>query len=265
MSFLKKISAMMKFAAKEAIAYRFNFFVDVIFLPFILAVNYYVWKSIYTYSEVDVIRGYTLSALIGYYVVEMITSMFTWSNIDEKLANDIRKGKLTQKLLRPVSVFERQFYASLGGKAVMLAFQAVPLLIIGLLIFKIKVGLFSLWYIPVLLLAYIINYLITFITGTFAFWLKKANGLLSLRRAIIGFVAGGFIPLAFLPLWFQKLSWFMPFQYTKFIPINVFIGKYDVGTIMLIMAAQLVWILVLYWAYKLLWRAGVNKYSGAGQ
>ena len=262
---LKKAIAIAKNSAKELFTYRLNFIVDVAILPIILLINYYIWRTVYTYSALNTIRGYTLQMLISYYVVEMFSSLLLWSNIDEQLANQIRKGKLTAQLLKPISLFERKFYGLAGSRIVNLIFQATPILIIGIFFFGVRASWMSLWFIPVLALAYILCYLIIFITGTVAFWMQKVSGLVSLRRTIMSFLAGGFIPLTFFPVWFQNLSWFLPFQYTKFVQINVFLGIYSVNEILGIMLVQIVWIGLLYGVYKIVWRAGINKYTGVGQ
>jgi ABC-2 type transport system permease protein len=265
MTFFKKVFGVMKFSAKESFTYRFNFIIDLFMLPIYLIINYFVWSAIYSHTGVDVIRGYTLQMLISYYVAEMFVSMLIWTQIDENIASNIRKGKLTQKLLRPMGILERHLYGLTGGKSVNLLFHAGPILIIGIIFFGVRASWMSLWAIPVMILAYFVNYLLVFLTGTLGFWMQKITGLVSLRRMIMGFLAGGFIPLTFMPHWFQNVSWFMPFQYTKFLPINTFLGSYNVHTILLIILAQIGWIAVLYILYRIVWRAGINKYTGAGQ
>jgi ABC-2 type transport system permease protein len=261
----KRFFAVAKFYAKQSFAYRFNFIVDLIFYPLYLIINYFVFKSVFAYSGLDTIRGYTLTALMGYYVLEMVVNTFYWTDIDENIANSIRKGKLTEKLLRPMSIVKRHFFGLAGSKSITLMFHIIPLFIIGFLLFRMNATWMSLWFIPIVLLGYIINFFIAFITGIFAFWLKKTSGLISLRRAIIGFLAGAFIPLTFMPVWFQSVSWFLPFQYTRFIPINSFLGAYNNLFALKIIGIEIFWIVGLYGLYLLLWRAGENKYTGVGQ
>ena len=159
----------------------------------------------------------------------------------------------------------RNLFGSMGGKSMVILLQTLPVFILGILLFKISVSWASLLYLPVMLLAYLINYAMCFIVGTSAFWLKENRGLISIRQAILGFLAGSIIPLAFLPPVLQKVSWYLPFQYTSSIPINTFLGKYEIAMIFKIMAIQLAWIVALYILLRILWNSGVKKYTGAGQ
>jgi ABC-2 type transport system permease protein len=265
MRFFKRFWAVTKFSAKEAFVYRLDFVLSAVFIPLFLLITYFVFKSVYEYSNLEMIRGYTLTALITYYLIEAIVSSVLWVNVDERMADYIRRGRLTGKLLNPISLISRSFLGVFGNKAVVILFQIAPLLLIGIFLLNIKVTWMTLWFIPILALGYVINYFIAFSIGTAAFWITKTKGLRSLRQVIVGFLAGSYIPLTFLPVWFQNASWVLPFQYTKFVPINAFLGVYSIRVILLIIGVQLVWAAVLYGVSSLFWRMGINKYTGVGQ
>ena len=265
MGFLKQALAVLKISAKSSFVYRFDFIVSMFLMPIQLIVYYMLWKAIFNYSGQEIIRCYTFPLLIGYYVIEMVTSMIIWNRVDTKIEQQVRKGKMSDVILRPMNPIIRYFLGQNGGKIVALSLQTIPFLIIGFIFFGVKASAISLFYIPVALLALAINFLICFIVGTSAFWLKKSRGLISIREIITDFISGGTIPLTFLPLWFQSISWFLPFQYSRFIPINVFLGFYDSKTILLLMLVQIIWIGILYVIAKMLWNAGVKKYTGVGQ
>lgn len=257
--------AVIKASIKNTLAYRFNFFVEMILMPLVLAVYYVLWKSIYSYSGQEIIRGYTLHMLISYYVIEMITSIIIWSKTDADLARQVRKGKMHQVLLRPMGYIPRALSGAVGGKLIGLLFNAIPIFLIGFVFFGVAVSWSTLLFIPVVILAYLINFFLVFITGLGAFWLKENRGLVSIREIIVEFISGGTLPLTFFPLWFQSMSWFLPFQYSRFIPINVFLGMYDVQTVLFLMVIQIFWIIVLYIIAKIIWHYGAKRYTGVGQ
>lgn len=265
MGLFKKVAAVTKIATKNVFAYRFDFFTNIIFAYITLFAFYFIWHSIYGFSGKDIIEGYTFSQIITYFVLANVTMSILWNDVDDKVGRQIRKGKMTRALLYPMDYIFRNLFGSMGGKLMVILLQTLPVFILGILLFKISFSWASLIYLPVMLLAYLINYILCFIVGTSAFWLKENRGLISIRQAILGFLAGSIIPLAFLPPVLQKVSWYLPFQYTSSIPINTFLGKYDLAMLFKIMAIQIAWIVVLYIILRILWNSGVKKYTGAGQ
>lgn len=265
MGIFKQALGLIKINMKQSLTWRFDFITRFILSPVTLFVYYFLWKSIYTYSNQTIIRGYTFGMLIGYYVLSMITNSLVWTSVDENMSHQIRRGKMTQKLLRPMAYLPHNVLGSLGIKLTETIFYSLPLLAFGMIFFGVKLSINALFFIPVMAMAYMLNFMIAFITGMSAFWLTKNTGLISIRRTVIGFVSGAFIPLSFLPLALQKVSSYLPFQYIQFVPINVFLGAYKASQIPMIILIQSAWIAVLYLMYKAIWKAGVNKYTGVGQ
>jgi ABC-2 type transport system permease protein len=265
MGILTQASAVIKTATKNVFAYRFDFFTNIIFVYITLFAFYFIWHSIYAYSGQQIIAGYTFNQLITYFVLSSVTMSLLWNDVDDKVSRQVRKGKMTKALLYPMDYIIRNLFGSMGGKSMVILLQTLPVFVLGILVFGIQIKWASLLYLPVMLLAYLLNYTICFIVGATSFWFKDNKGLISIRQAIVGFLAGSVIPLSFLPLFLQKLSWFMPFQYISFIPINTFLGKYEPVFILQILGVQLVWIFVLYIILRLLWNSGIKRYTGVGQ
>ena len=101
----KNIPAFMFAGFKVALRYRFNFVVGIITTPLSVLIYYFLWKAIYAFTGQSVIKGYSFSELVGYYVVSMIVGLFIWIDIDKWIAEDIRKGQLVVDLLRPLRLF----------------------------------------------------------------------------------------------------------------------------------------------------------------
>ena len=265
MGILRQASAMIKASTKNTFAYRFNFFTNIIFTYVTLLAFYFIWISIYNYSGQAVIADYTFKQMMTYFVLSSITMSILWTDVDEKVARQVRKGKMTRALLYPMDYIIRQLFGSMGGKTTAIVLQTIPVFILGIILFGIQMKWVSLFYIPIVILSYLINYMLCFIIASTAFWFKDNKGLIWVRHAIMGFLSGAVIPLTFLPLFFQKLSWFLPFQYMSFIPVNTFLGKYAPGFLITVALIQIAWIAGLYIILRLLWNTGVKKYTGAGQ
>ena len=100
------------------------------------------------------------------------------------------------------------------------------------------------------------------------FWLTQAEGL---RRVFLLFrdiLAGSFIPLAFFPDFFQKLFLFLPFQFISYVPIRVFLGKYELAGITMpipqIVAIQALAVLLMWGVSEIMYRAAIKHFTGVG-
>ena len=224
---MKKKLAIGKGGFKTAIAYRFHFFVSVVLVPLSLVIYYFLWKSIFEYSGEAVIRGFTFQEMISYYALSVIIGVFTWSTVDNWIENDVRFGNLVTVLLKPVNFFYWYYFFEVGTHLFGLITELIPIFIISFLFFGVGIAAFSnfVLFIISLLLAALLYFLISYIVGLTAFWFKRIFGIRRLKRVVVSFLSGAFIPLAFLPSSLEKVSRYLPFQYIRQEPIFIYLGK----------------------------------------
>ncbi|MBT7903727.1 hypothetical protein HN587_07730 [Candidatus Woesearchaeota archaeon] len=256
---------------KIALAYKFEFFIALVTTPISLFIFYFLWKSIYAFSEVSIIRGYTFEELVTYFVLSMIVSFFVWSDVDAWLEHEIVKGNMVGWLLRPISYLRNEFCFETGLKMLSFAIQAVPIAIGAHFILDLN---FTSWiYLGIsaftVLVASLIIFLISFLIGTCAFWLQRIRGVRRLKRGFILLLSGGLLPLTFFPSWWENISHFLPFEYMRFVPINIYLGKYTFTgagfeNILIVVGVQVAWALFLYICAKILWKSAIKKFSGSG-
>lgn len=263
---MKKYKAIMKTGFKVALAYRFDFFVTLATAPITLIVFYFLWKSIFTYSGEEVIQGFTFNAMISYYLINMIVAFFTWSKIERWMEQDIRYGHMIMELLRPVEYFFSVFSFEAGLTLLGVLTQAIPFFIIGVLFFNIITPSWVnvIFFVLSLLLANLLYFLISYLIGLLAFWFKRIEGLSRAKKPVIHFFSGGLIPLTFLPLALQKVSYYLPFQYIRFIPISFYLGRYELVEMFGLLAVQIVWVVLLFIIAKIAWNKAFKKFAGAG-
>jgi ABC-2 type transport system permease protein len=80
--------------------------------------------------------------------------------------------------------------------------------------------------------------------------------------------SGALIPLVFFPKTLQIVQFFLPFQYTSYVPVMVFLGTYSLGGIQLaipmIVAIQAAAVLAVYGASQLLYNAAMKQFTAVG-
>ncbi|MCH7945610.1 MAG: ABC-2 family transporter protein [Armatimonadetes bacterium] len=78
------------------------------------------------------------------------------------------------------------------------------------------------------------------------------------------FLSGQLFPIAMYPSWAQTLADWLPFYYTVGAPIEILVGRIPIGDMGRILLLQAAWVLVMYVAFRVMWRLGLRQYTGAG-
>lgn len=112
--------------------------------------------------------------------------------------------------------------------------------------------------------ASIIIYLIRFLLGIISFWLIEATSIFEVFLRLSDFLAGGWLPLAFLPLAIQPLLRSLPFYLTIGFPAEYFQGKLSSPQVWLFFFQQFFWIVVLSFLISFFWKKGVRRYEAVG-
>ncbi|MBL7100670.1 MAG: ABC-2 family transporter protein [Nanoarchaeota archaeon] len=263
---MKRYKGIAKAGFKVALAYRFELFITLLTAPVSLIVFYFLWKSIYAYSGEEIIRGFTFNAMVSYYLINLIVGFFTWSRIDREMEHNIRHGHMIMDLLRPLEYLFSVLSFEFGMNILGILVQAIPFFIIGVLFFNIVVASWInlIFFVISLLLANVLFFLISYLIGLTAFWFKRIEGLSRAKKPIIHFLSGGLIPLTFLPLILQKVSYYLPFQYIRFVPISFYLGAYSIPEMFKLLSVQVAWVILLFIIAKVTWTRAFKKFAGAG-
>lgn len=225
-----------------------------------------VWLTV---SEQDVDLPYDRSQLVTYYILLSGVSVVTASWLASWVAEQISLGGLSPWLLRPApSYILAQAAENIGEKLVKLPLL-LPMVGAVILVFKESLRLSTdLWawllFALALPMAAVVAFLLDFVIGLLAFWVQDVKGVIRVNMLIGAFLAGQFVPLAFLP---ESLAGFLeaqPFRYTLSFPLEVLTGDLSRGALARGFAWQTFYCISLWIGYRLLWRRGLRTYSATG-
>ncbi len=253
---------------QNTLAYRFNFLCRSVLGLIPLAATIFLWKAIYAGGDGN-IAGYPLDQMIAYYLVITVIDAFTAVNEDDwQIAADIRDGRISQFLLKPIdyTLYRLALYGS--GRLVYLLVGLVPiggfiLLHSGSLqlpsspdtwiFFVISVGLTAL-----------LQFFISYSLALLAFWILEIDTFVFIFFAV-EYIAGGHVfPLDILPAWMtQALAW-TPFPYLLYFPAGIFLERIEGADLVFGLALQALWTLLALGVARLVWSRGIRKYSAAG-
>ncbi len=270
MEIVRSIRTSMAVAAatyKEWFAYRTHSLVSAFVGPACFLVQVSIWRAVY--SETGSVGGINLDQMIAYYGIATLISYLTMDSADWNLQMLIRTGKYLTFALRPI---HHRFFAlsqKIGHRTLGFLFEFLPVLIIFVLVFRLDVhpahwGTFLLS----VALAYLTVFYINYSIGLIGFWLVKTEGLRSVVHLLTGVCSGALFPLLLLPEGFQRFLFFLPFQFTAYVPCMVYTGKYSLGlfsmTVPQIVGVQAVYVLALFGLSEILYRAGMKRFTAVG-
>ncbi len=211
--------------------------------------------------------SYTARQFVAYYLVLMVVGHLTFIWHMYEFEFRIRTGAFSPLLLRPVHPVHHDVCQSLTYKLVGLV-GLLPVAVLLALAFDADFSQTSvgdvLAFLPAVVLAMALRFLVEWCLALAAFWLTKVSALNALYASVFTFLAGQFAPLEVLPGWLQTVAAWSPFPWMLAFPVEVLLGRRPGGDLALGYAAQLVWTGVALLALRLLWRRAARRYSAVG-
>jgi len=243
------------------LAYRFEVYFSIITNVILLVASIFLWKSAYAGNVADV-SGLGLQEMITYTIISFLLTALFSCNVQDTIYSKVRQGTVATDLYRPISLLGSYLADDLGSAISSLVNKALPLFIIASLLFDPPMPdstLSFILFLPSSLLSYAILWLLSALVGLIAFWVMELGNLGIVKDAIIKILSGSIVPLWFFPDWMQRISAFLPFQYTFQTPIGIYIGFINPQDAFIAMLVQLVWVVVLLVALHFFWKVTKTK------
>ena len=111
------------------------------------------------------------------------------------------------------------------------------------------------------------TFLVNYCIGLTGFWIVRAEGLRKVFQTLQTVFSGMLVPLVFFGSW-QKILFFLPFQYMIYVPSRVCTGSYELAGMNLdlnvAVAFQAVAVLIFLGITCLLYKAAMKRFNGVG-
>ncbi len=178
---------------------------------------------------------------------------------------EVIEGKLSFRLLQPIDPVWHHVAGHLSERVARIPFILLLIFLFFILypqaIWLPNLGQFLLFGLAVIL-AFILRFIIQYTFGLFAFWTERASALETFWLLFYLFLSGLIAPLDVFPEPMRTIVMFTPFPYLINFPVSLLVGlPVDVARGFLSLVG---WILLFLGANRLLWRAGLKRYSGMG-
>jgi len=211
--------------------------------------------------------GYSAAQFVAYFLVMMVVDHLTFIWHMWEFEYRIRNGTFSPLLLRPVHPIHNDVSQNLSYKLVGLVGILPAAVLLGL-IFDADLSATSavsvLAFVPALLLAMVLRFVVEWCVALSAFWLTKVSAMNMVFFSLFTFLGGQFAPLTVLPAWMQTVAAWTPFPWTLAFPVEVLLGRRTGLELAVGYAAQLVWVAVAVLVLRFLWARAVRRYSAVG-
>lgn len=224
-----------------------------------------VWRTIAESSGGDV-EGYTAGTFAAYYIVwtlvrnmNIVFTPFGWEA-------RIREGELSGHLLRPVHPIHYDLGSFAGWKVIVIVLW-IPIAALLSLAFRptlhpsvaqCVVFFVAIWG------AYLIRSLMLWALGMVTFWTTRVSALFEAYFMAELLLSGRLVPMALMPDWVQRLSWFLPFRWTFGFPITALVGPISDTELFVGVLMQAFWVGFGALLVRVVWRRGIRRFSAVG-
>lgn len=258
----KKYFPFFKATIMNIFIYRGSIIVWILVDVFKFIMLIFLWQAVYTGQ--DSIGGFTLNDMILYFLISSVTSIFASSEAHYALAEEIREGRLSLYLTKPISYKRRLLFESFGrvfGISIILVPLAILLLVVtaSVLHIDLNAGLVQIItffaYLPLITL---LTFEVAFFVGTLMIYTENDFGLSVLMAVVMTALSGQLIPLSLYPPALGKIINYFPFKYISYPPL-ILLGKLTDSQIFLGLLSLAAWAIGLNFFNRLVFRLSLKK------
>jgi ABC-2 type transport system permease protein len=223
-----------------------------------------VWRTVAGSGSTG---GYTAAQFVAYFLLMMVVDHLTFIWHMWEFEYRIRTGSFSPLLLRPVHPIHHDVCENVSYKLVGLV-GILPAAVALAVVFGADLSGTSfatvLAFLPALLLAMVLRFVVEWCVALSAFWLTKVSAMNAVFFSLFTFLGGQFAPLSVLPGWMQTLAAWTPFPWTLAFPVEVMLGRRTGTELVAGYGAQLVWVAIAVVALRFLWARATRRYSAVG-
>jgi ABC-2 type transport system permease protein len=260
---LRPYLALARAVALSALTYRTSFLLSLGGIIFQLVSLLAVWRVLLAESSVS---GFDWPDMRAYLLVAFASGALVSVFADFRMAARIQSGLVALDLVKPVDYQRARFAETLGGvwiEVVVIAIVTTVSLLIGGGLRLPPTPELALFIASMVLLVPL-KFLVVYASTLACFWTQNFIGVLWARQAITSLLSGALIPLVYLPGWLATLAQWSPFAGLTSTPALIFIGQAHGRQALLLVGVQLLWVLVLWFGARGIWRAALRQLTVNG-
>jgi viologen exporter family transport system permease protein len=208
------------------------------------------------------VGGYSLPDVLAFTFITQgmaaLIGLWGWWQI----AESVQTGQVATDLSRPYD-YQLAWLAQDYGRALFqFVARSAPPFIVGAIAFGISLPTDPLiWVaaIPSLLLAITVSFGWRFCLNLSTFWWIDHRGINGVSLMVATLLSGFLLPIRMWPDGLREAVYLLPFSAMVSIPIDVMLGKLQGAELVMALALQVLWAIVLLWIGRLVLSAALHK------
>ncbi len=267
-SALQKYWKLFDIGLQNTFVYRWNFLLRTVFGIVPLVGMIFIWRAVFDASGKP-IAGYDYSSMIYYFMVTVfLDNLITPTEDEWQIAAEIREGKISAYLIKPMSYLLYRITAYLSYRLLYIAVVFLPIVVLGI-VFREHIHLpqhTSTWFLLALstVMAAFIQFFIAYATAMLSFWILEISTIVFILYSFEYFLSGHVFPLDIMPAWMQGFIKWSPFAYELYFPAQIAMERVQGAMLWEGLAIQAGWMLLAWFLSQLLWKRGIHRYQAFG-
>ena len=212
------------------------------------------------------VADFDSGALAAYYIVLMLVNHVTFDWHMYEMGWRVRSGSFSPILLQPLHPIHRDLSQNVSYKLITLSVM-LPASALLCWFFEpvfAAPGWSLLTFIPALVLAFAVRFLVEWTVALLAFWTTDTSGLNQVYFVALLFLSGNMAPLSLLPDWLRQVAHLLPFKWMVAFPVELVLGRLTISETLEGFAMQAVWLALSLAVLSLSWSRAVKRYAAVG-
>jgi ABC-type uncharacterized transport system permease subunit len=243
---------------RQAQIYRFQYLTYQLYILIQLFLLRTIWTAVYDGRES--VDGVSPQTQLVFITISLLQGLLGPYGIAYAIQVRVETGQVANDLIRPFGFLSQMIATQWGrtlGRLPVLIVAIPAVTIVGSLRMPEIANLGP--YFLSLLLAYFVNLLTWMLLGLLSFWLMNVNGVRAMFGISSDFLAGALVPLWFMPDTLRTVLEFLPFQAGVFLPASIFAGQVTGSELIRPFVVQVIWIVLLSLAVRIVWRKATRR------
>ena len=260
----RRYGAILELAPKLFTAYRAWFWMNLFVNALALTIFVYFWRAVY--QGRSTLGGLSEEQTLNYIMLAQVMLPTVLSLLVMHIGEQLVRGQFAMELLRPLDL-QGRYYMEILAFTLIELMQKAPLAIFAALVFDLELpkdpmvwGAFTL----ALFFGHAIVFCFDWIFSCLAFYSTESWGLAMAQQAVVMFFSGALVPLALMPEWLERVALSMPFAQALYVPVSILSGITPLADVPRLWTIQLLWLVGLLVASRLVFRVAVRKVTVQG-
>ena len=194
----------------------------------------------------------TLSQIITYlWLNQALLALINQFSRDKELFKLVKGGGISYELARPKSLYFMWYFKILGQRLSNVTLRVFPLLFVTILLPEpynlsapSSINCLILFIVSLILGTLLVTAL-TVLYPIITLTTIDENGIVNIVITISDILSGLVVPIPFFPLFLQKISSVLPFQYISDLPFRIYVGNISISNGIYGIVIQFIWLIII--------------------